>query len=82
MTPLVSQEWIKNQTDADQHDDIIRDPDYIQSEKSDIEIVVDDQISEQEICILKKAQEDQNGDEEEYIDDEEKSIHQIPEKED
>ena len=48
-----------NQTEEDQYDDIFRDPDYIQKEKSDIVIVVEDQISAQEINNLKnKNQED------------------------
>jgi len=44
----------RNQTDANQYYDIFRDPDYIQEEKSEIELVVDDQISEQEIDNLDK----------------------------
>ena len=70
-----------NQTDDDQYDDIFRDPDYIQKEKYDIKLNVDDQITEQELNNLKKDQEDQNGDEDKSInDDDEKSIHQIPDK--
>ena len=45
-------------SDADQYD---RDPDYKQKEQSDIELVVDEQISEQESDNLKNDQE-QNGD--------------------
>ena len=44
----------RNQTNANQYDDIFRDPDYIQEEKSEIELVVDDQTSEQEIDNLDK----------------------------
>jgi len=46
--------------------------------KSDIELVVDDQISEK--VIDKKDQEDQSGDEEAFIYDEEKIINQNEEK--
>ena len=72
-----------NQTEEDQYDDIFRDPDYIQKEKYDIKLNVDDEITEQELNNLKKDQEDLNGDEDKSInDDEEKSIQQIPDKED
>ena len=62
-----------SQTDANQFDNIFRDPGHIQIGKSNF---VDDHISEQESDNLKKDREDQNVDEYESIDDEEKSIHQ------
>jgi len=62
-----------NHTDEDQYDDIVRDTDYIQKETYKIELVVDDQITEQEINNLKKYQEDRNGDEDKSNDDKEKS---------
>ena len=55
-------------------DEIFSDPDYIQKEKSDIEPLLYDQISEQEIDNLKKDQEYQNRDEEESINDEENPL--------
>ena len=58
-----------NQTEEDQYDDIFRDPDYIRKEKYDIELNVDDQITEQELNNLNKDQEDQIGDEHKSIND-------------
>jgi len=72
----------QNQTDADQYDDIFRDPDYMQKEKSEIELVVDDQISEQEIDNLKKIKRIKMGMKKNPLMMKKKSIHQISDKED
>ena len=62
------------QTSAGWYDKILRSKLLHAKKKSDIELVVDDQISEK--VIDKKDQEDQSGDEEAFIYDEEKIINQ------
>ena len=64
-----------NQAEADQYDDIFRDPDYIQKEKYDIKLNVDYEITDQQLNNLKKDQEDRNGDEDKSIYDDEEKIH-------